>query len=100
MSGEQQVNTNAYSRILAGVLGLAVGFGGTSLAFPAPDKPMPLVGEIANSAKATPAMLKSSGNIDYPNCAAVRAADAAPLRRGQPGYGRHLDHDGDGRACE
>lgn len=100
MSGEQQVNTNAYSRIFAGVLGLAVGFGGTSLAFPAQDKPNLLVGGMADSGIAAPAMLKSSGNIDYPNCAAVRAADAAPLRRGQPGYGRHLDHDGDGRACE
>lgn len=100
MPGEQQVNTNAYSRIFAGVLGLAVGFGGTSLALPAQDKPMLLFGGQADSGNAAPAMLKSSGSIDYPNCAAVRAADAAPLRRGQPGYGRHLDHDGDGRACE
>lgn len=36
----------------------------------------------------------------YPNCAAVRAAGAAPLLRGQPGYRAGLDRDGDGRACE
>ena len=36
----------------------------------------------------------------YPNCAAARAAGAAPVRRGQPGYGRHLDRDGDGVGCE
>ena len=38
--------------------------------------------------------------VYYPNCAAARAAGAAPIRRGEPGYGTHLDRDGDGRACE
>ncbi|WP_225310192.1 excalibur calcium-binding domain-containing protein [Microbacterium testaceum] len=36
----------------------------------------------------------------YANCTEVRAAGAAPLYRGQPGYGSHLDRDGDGVACE
>lgn len=36
----------------------------------------------------------------YPNCSAARAAGAAPLMRGDPGYSRRLDRDGDGRACE
>lgn len=36
----------------------------------------------------------------YPNCAAVRADGKAPIYRGQPGYGPHLDRDGDGKACE
>jgi micrococcal nuclease len=36
----------------------------------------------------------------FRNCAAARAAGAAPLRRGEPGYGPHLDRDGDGIACE
>lgn len=36
----------------------------------------------------------------YPNCAAARAAGAAPVRRGEPGYGPHLDRDGDGVGCE
>ncbi|MDX6764352.1 excalibur calcium-binding domain-containing protein, partial [Streptomyces sp. F8] len=40
------------------------------------------------------------GNVSYANCAAVRAAGADPIRRGDPGYGRHLDRDGDGVACE
>jgi hypothetical protein len=38
--------------------------------------------------------------VYYPNCAAARAAGAAPIRRGEPGYGAHLDRDGDGKACE
>jgi hypothetical protein len=36
----------------------------------------------------------------YRNCAAARAAGAAPVRRGDAGYGSHLDRDGDGVGCE
>lgn len=36
----------------------------------------------------------------YRNCAAARAAGAAPVRRGEPGYGSHLDRDNDGVGCE
>lgn len=36
----------------------------------------------------------------YSSCAAVRAAGAAPIYAGQPGYSRKLDRDGDGVACE
>ena len=36
----------------------------------------------------------------YRNCSEARAAGAAPLRRGQPGYSARLDRDGDGIACE
>ncbi|GAB3575879.1 excalibur calcium-binding domain-containing protein [Amycolatopsis endophytica] len=36
----------------------------------------------------------------YPNCAAAKAAGAAPLHRGDPGYRSGLDRDNDGVACE
>lgn len=36
----------------------------------------------------------------FRNCAEARAAGAAPVRRGDAGYGRHLDRDGDGVGCE
>jgi hypothetical protein len=36
----------------------------------------------------------------FRNCAEARAAGAAPVRAGDPGYGRHLDRDGDGVGCE
>lgn len=39
-------------------------------------------------------------SVSYANCAAVRAAGKAPLRRGDPGYSTSLDRDGDGIACE
>ncbi|MEU6132098.1 excalibur calcium-binding domain-containing protein [Saccharopolyspora sp. NPDC047091] len=46
------------------------------------------------------------GNADdggvayYPNCKAAKAAGAAPLHVGDPGYRPGLDRDGDGVACE
>lgn len=36
----------------------------------------------------------------FANCAAARAAGAAPVRIGDPGYSRRLDRDGDGVGCE
>lgn len=36
----------------------------------------------------------------YANCAAAKAAGAAPLYAGQPGYRAALDRDNDGVACE
>ena len=41
-----------------------------------------------------------SGYAYYQNCSAARAAGAAPLFRGDPGYRSALDRDGDGVACE
>ncbi|WP_405752958.1 excalibur calcium-binding domain-containing protein [Streptomyces sp. NBC_00012] len=38
--------------------------------------------------------------MGYANCSAARAAGAAPVHTGEPGYGRHLDRDGDGVGCE
>lgn len=40
------------------------------------------------------------GGGAFRNCAAARAAGAAPVRVGDPGYGAHLDRDGDGVGCE
>ena len=39
-------------------------------------------------------------SVYYRNCAAARAAGAAPIYIGEPGYSPHLDRDGDGIACE
>ncbi len=36
----------------------------------------------------------------FRNCSEARAAGAAPVRRGEPGYGPHLDRDNDGVGCE
>lgn len=36
----------------------------------------------------------------FRNCDEARAHGAAPVRRGDPGYGPHLDRDNDGVGCE
>ncbi|WP_241994861.1 excalibur calcium-binding domain-containing protein [Kribbella sp. VKM Ac-2568] len=38
--------------------------------------------------------------VTYASCAEVRAAGKAPLHRGDPGYSRELDRNGDGVACD
>ncbi|MFI0979646.1 excalibur calcium-binding domain-containing protein [Streptomyces sp. NPDC021093] len=56
-----------------------------------------------NTAAPAPARTKkptTKTKVYFRNCSAVRAAGAAPLRKGQPGYGRHLDRDRDGVACD
>jgi hypothetical protein len=40
------------------------------------------------------------GAFEFRNCSEARAAGAAPVHRGEPGYGEHLDRDGDGVGCE
>lgn len=59
----------------------------------------------ATTTKPKPAPTKTTDepepvDVYYENCAAVRAAGAAPIRAGEPGYSRKLDRDGDGVACE
>lgn len=40
------------------------------------------------------------GDVHYENCADARAQGAAPVQRRDPGYGSHLDRDGDGTGCD
>ncbi|MEU2494507.1 excalibur calcium-binding domain-containing protein [Streptomyces sp. NPDC007883] len=40
------------------------------------------------------------GSVYYRNCDAAKAAGAAAIRRGEPGYAKRLDRDGDGVACD
>lgn len=42
----------------------------------------------------------ASAEVYFKNCSAARAAGAAPLLVGQPGYRAALDRDNDGVACE
>lgn len=45
-------------------------------------------------------LLSASSVGPYRNCAAARAAGAAPVYRGDPGYAPWLDRDQDGIGCE
>jgi outer membrane biosynthesis protein TonB len=50
--------------------------------------------------KPRPTATKTTASTYYANCSEVRAAGAAPIHRGEPGYSSKLDRDGDGIACE
>lgn len=39
-------------------------------------------------------------NVYYKNCKSVWNDIGGPIYRGNPGYGSHLDRDGDGKGCE
>lgn len=56
---------------------------------PAPAPPAPIAVQPA-----------PANEVFYPNCTAARAAGAAPIKKGQPGYSTKLDRDGDGVACD
>ena len=56
-------------------------------------------GPSAAPSKAMRAVSSDNGR-EFANCSQARAAGAAPVREGDPGYGRHLDRDGDGVGCE
>ncbi len=38
--------------------------------------------------------------LHFPNCKAAKAAGYSRIKRGDPGYSRNLDRDGDGIACD
>ena len=42
----------------------------------------------------------SSGSLYFSNCTEARRRGYINIRRGQPGYAKHLDRDNDGIACE
>ena len=69
---------------------------------PAQEAPAQVATETpAQQAPAQPVQqAPAQSSVYYKNCDAVRAAGAAPLHRGEPGYRPGLDSDGDGVACE
>jgi hypothetical protein len=72
------------------------GSASTQAAVPRAAQPAPQPAPVpAPVAPAPPA-----GAVYYANCTAVRAAGAAPIHRGDPGYAPKLDRDGDGIGCE
>jgi hypothetical protein len=64
---------------------------------PAPVVPVPVPVPVPAPA---PAPAPEPAGVYYANCTAAKAAGAAPLHAGQPGYRDGLDRDHDGVACE
>lgn len=71
-------------------------------AAPTTAKPQPLVATTAAppATTATTAAPATTAGVYYANCEEARAAGAAPIARGDPGYRSGLDRDGDGTACD
>jgi Excalibur calcium-binding domain len=64
-------------------------------------KPAPTTKTTTKKAEPTKAAEpKAAAGASYGNCSQAKAAGAAPLYAGQPGYAKKLDRDGDGVACE
>jgi hypothetical protein len=59
---------------------------------PTTRAPQPLVPQVEVPAPAA--------DVYFKNCKEAKAAGAAPLHRGEPGYRAALDRDNDGVACE
>ena len=71
---------------------------GTPRPNPQPD-PDPDPNRELSTRRTTSSGSSSGSSVYYANCDAVRAAGAAPIRRGDPGYSPKLDRDGDGVGC-
>ncbi|MFD9552186.1 excalibur calcium-binding domain-containing protein [Nocardia salmonicida] len=74
----------------------------TTIAPPPPPVvvPVPTTTVALPAPRVAPVPVPAPASVSYPNCKAAKAAGAAPLRRGDPGYSSDLDRDGDGVACE
>ena len=62
-----------------------------------PEEPLPGAG-VPPAAGSSPGPVP--GPVAYADCSAVRAAGAAPIHRGEPGFSDAFDGDGDGVGCE
>jgi hypothetical protein len=60
----------------------------------------PFVASLDGSNARVDDRVSPSPQTPFRNCAQARAAGAAPVHRGDPGYGEHLDGDLDGVGCE
>jgi hypothetical protein len=67
---------------------------------PLPTTQAPEPPSVTTEAPEPPAEPTPGRDVYYRNCAEARAAGAAPLYRGEPGYRSGLDRDHDGVACE
>lgn len=66
----------------------------------APPTPVATTAPVKEPAEESAVVPAAPSDVVYKNCSAVRDAGAAPIKTGEPGFGSHLDGDGDGIACE
>jgi len=62
--------------------------------------PAPTTKSSETTTESSETSTEQAPDVYYANCTAARAAGAAPMNRGDPGYRPGLDRDDDGIACE
>lgn len=67
---------------------------------PAPPVEVPVEAPAPELEAPAPFVDAPASDVYYQNCAAVKAAGAAPIYAGQPGFAAKFDRDGDGVGCE
>lgn len=65
-----------------------------------PATPAPTIRRATATPAPTDAPAPAGSSTYYKNCDEARAAGAAPINRGEPGYRSGLDRDDDGIACD
>lgn len=97
-AAQKLIYTAAAALVVSGVSATGLpGVGAGEPRYMAPDNPWALPSDEQREAEARAA---TESSVYYRNCDAARAAGAAPIRAGQPGYREGMDGDGDGIACE
>ena len=89
-----EAERNAMVSVLSTCPGEALPSGSAVPAAPAPAPQPPVADPVP-----APAVAPNT-SVYYANCTAARAAGAAPVHIGDPGYSTRLDRDGDGIGCE
>lgn len=93
--------TDAYVAAEARARASKVGIWGSEFQMPADFRAEnPSTAHMAQRRPEAPAPIYSRRDVYFRACADARAAAAAPMRRGDPGYRSGLDGDNDGIACE
>jgi hypothetical protein len=99
LDGTFDAETDAQVRLFQSVHGLSV----DGIVGPQTAGQLGIWTEPVPAITAPPAIQPAVGplaNVYYENCDAARAAGAAPVYRGEPGYRAGLDRDDDGVGCE
>jgi hypothetical protein len=101
--GQNNIGVVAIVALIAFALGKCAGEGEPQ-PVPAPVFAPPPASEpvsfFSDAPAATHASSRAHGGTSFANCSEARAAGAAPVYAGEPGYAPRLDRDSDGVGCE
>jgi hypothetical protein len=97
---KQSQVVHSFSRIASSLLLVATLAACGSDGSESPAETTPVTEAVVATTMAAVAVPPTTAAVTYANCDEVKAAGAAPIHAGDPGYNTDLDRDGDGVACE